>query len=92
VTVLRSALLKGALAAAIAGGALVATTTTASADVACNRAGECWHVHDRLAYPDGVGIVFHDEGWANTHRGHHWRWRQDRDDRGYYRNGVWVTF
>jgi hypothetical protein len=87
---LKSAL-KGALVAAISGGALVATATTASADVVCNGAGECWRVHDRFAYPAEASVVVHDDDWAHHHH-HHWRWRHDRDDRGYYRNGVWITF
>ena len=84
--------LKSAVIAAMSGGALIATATTASADVVCNSAGECWHVHDRLAYPADAGVVFHDDAWADAHRDHHWHWRHDRDDRGYYRNGVWITF
>jgi len=39
VTFLKSALAKGAIVAVLASGALA---TTASADVACNRYGECW--------------------------------------------------
>ena len=70
-TLLKSAL-KGALVAAMSGGALIATATTASADVACNGRGECWHVHDRLAYPAGVGITFHDDRWGyGHHHGYH---------------------
>ena len=84
--------LKGALVAAMSGGALIATATTASADVACNAAGECWHVHDRLAYPAEAGVTFHEDAWADAHRDNHWHWRHDRFDRGYYRNGVWITF
>jgi hypothetical protein len=64
---------------------------TASADVACNRAGECWRVQDRFDYPAGVGITFHTDDWARGHR-HGYHWRADRADRGYYRNGVWITF
>ena len=90
-TLLKSALLKGTLAAAIAGGALATTAGTASADVVCNGAGECWHVHDRLDYPPTLGIQFHDDTWAAAHR-HDYHWRHDRFDRGYYRNGVWITF
>ena len=90
-TILKSAL-KGALVAAMSGGALIATATTASADVACNGAGECWHVHDRLAYPAEAGVTFHEDAWAAAHRDHHYHWRHDRFDRGYYRNGVWIAF
>ena len=88
-TFLRSTLMKGAFAAALATGALV--SSVASADVACNRWGECWHVNDRFAYPAGVGITFHADDWGRYHhRGYHWR--HDRFDRGYYRNGVWIAF
>ena len=90
-TFLKSALVKGALAAVVASTAAVATTTTASADVACNRAGECWHVRDRLDYPANVGITFHADNWGAAHH-RYYHWRQDRFDRGYYRNGVWITF
>jgi hypothetical protein len=91
VTFLKSALFKGALVAAVTSGALAAASA-ASADVVCNRYNECWRVHDRLDYPAGIGMTFHDDTWADAHRAGHWRWRQDRFDRGYYRNGVWITF
>lgn len=90
-TILKS-VLKGALVAAMSGGALIATASTASADVVCNGAGECWHVHDRLTYPPEAGITFHEDAWARAHRGHDYHWRHDRFDRGYYRNGIWITF
>ena len=88
-TILKSALVKGVLAATVAGGTLAATA--ASADVACNRWGECWHVQDRYSYPVGVGVRFHTDDWGNRyHRYYHWR--RDHDERGYYRNGLWITF
>ena len=92
VTRLKSALAKGTLIAAAAG-LLAATSTPASADVACNRWGECWHVHDRYAnYPANLGIVFHEDGWRGDH-GRRWRWRHDMaDDHGYYRHGGWHRF
>ncbi len=50
--VLRKLLGTGALAALLAAGGTVATTTIASADVACNSYGECWHVNHRYnTYP-----------------------------------------
>lgn len=91
-TFLKSALVKGALAAAVAGGTLAGATTPASADVACNRFGECWHVRDRVDYPPRVGIRFHTDRWGYGHHYGYYHWRHDRDDRGYWRNGVWITF
>jgi len=90
---LKSALVTGALASVMAVGALAVTTTSASADVACNHWGECWRVHDRtVAYPGEVGIVFHDDGWWDKHHRHHVHWRGDHDGRGYWRQGAWVAF
>ncbi|HEY1752397.1 MAG TPA: hypothetical protein VGG29_14145 [Caulobacteraceae bacterium] len=87
----KTALATGAAVAVLAGGAL-ALGPSASADVACNRWGECWHVHDRLAYPGGVGIVWHSDAWAARHHAGRWRLRQDASGRGYYRNGMWIAF
>jgi hypothetical protein len=94
-TRLRSALVTGALAAAAIVGGLAATTTTASAEVACNRWGECWRVHQRYTtYPVRLGVVIHDDAWWDAQRHHrHWRWRRDRDDdHGYYSHGRWRQF
>ncbi len=91
-TVLKNALVRGTLIAAVAGSAFVAASS-ASADVVCNRWGECWHVRDRFDYPPRVHMVFHDDAWADAHRVGHWRWLHDRFDRGYYdRDGVWIAF
>lgn len=91
-TFLRSTLAKGALIAAVASGTLAAAST-ASADVVCNRFGECWHTygydHD---YPTGVGIVIHSNDWGWRHRHDH-DWRRDHYARGYYdRDGFWISF
>ena len=87
-------LVKNALIAAIAAGALMATVTTASADVACNRYGECWHVKDHYTnFPAELGVRFHKEEWAAKHRGHRYHWRGDQnDDHGYYSHGEWHPF
>ena len=89
----KSALLKGAMISAVAIGALAATASVASADVACNRAGECWHVKDHYTnYPAQLGVMFHDDDWAAKHHRHH-HWRADRDDdHGYYDHGNWHPF
>jgi len=79
------------LTAALLGAAgLAVTATSASAYIVCNNRGDCWHVRDRYTYPAGFGIVVHDDNWRWHHR-HHYRWRE-HEGRGYWRNGIWVTF
>jgi hypothetical protein len=87
--VLKSALVTGALIAATSGAMLV-TAPAASANVVCNRSGDCWHTRDRLDYPPSFGIAIHPDNWNYHRRGYHWR--GDHFDHGYYRNGVWLTF
>jgi hypothetical protein len=90
----KSMFAKGALLAVTAAGAILATASSASADVACNRAGECWHVQSRYTtYPPNLGIVFHDDAWQAAHRHGHYHWRKDQaDDHGYYSHGHWHPF
>ncbi|HUO91285.1 MAG TPA: hypothetical protein VMU22_00100 [Rhizomicrobium sp.] len=80
---LASAALLGVAAAAI-------TATSASAWIACNREGECWHVHNRYAYRAEYGVVIHPDNW---------RWRRhehfvfhEHEGRGYWHNGIWISF
>jgi hypothetical protein len=79
------------LGAAAAAGALVALAMPASAYVACNREGDCWHTETRYAAP-GVRFEYHPDDWY-FHQ--HWddrrHWREYHDGRGYWRNGVWIT-
>ncbi len=69
----------------------VATAGTASAYIVCNRFHECWHAHARWAYPPGLGVAFYPETWRFP-VGERWHWVHDRDDRGYWRHGVWIRF
>jgi hypothetical protein len=93
---LRTSLRTGALALVLAGGALALTAGIASADVACNSYGECWHVKERPAvtlYPPQIGIQFYGDDWRKAHeRDEHYHWMKDRDDRGYYSHGEWHAF
>ena len=80
----------GAMAGA---GALVAVTLPASAYVACNREGDCWHTEGRYS-PPGVRFEFHPDDWYfhrhwDADRDHHFR--EYHEGRGYWRNGVWIT-
>jgi hypothetical protein len=64
--------------------------STASAAIVCNRDGACWHVKRAYSYPAEAGVVIHPNGWRWGPR-EHFTWRE-RTGRGYWRNGVWVTF
>lgn len=78
------------LSAIVGAGALTAMSGTASAYVACNRYGDCWHTSERYAYRPHWGIRVHGDDWRWRHRDHY-RWRE-HEGRGYWRSGVWVTF
>lgn len=77
--------------AAAAGAAVVAlTANSASAWVACNREGYCWHTHHRYGYRDESGVVIHPNGWR-WGPGEHYVWHEHHG-RGYWRNGVWIRY
>ena len=79
------------LVAILAMGALGATAQSASAYVACNGAGECWHSDHRYRAP-GVALQWHPDDWYFHRSWDHDHWRDYHGGRGYYRNGVWITF
>lgn len=82
----------GALAAIAAGSFVALGAAPASAHVACNRHGECWHVGDRYDYPARLGIMIHPDDWREHHHGRfHWR-EVHGDDHGYYDRGHWRSF
>jgi hypothetical protein len=83
-----------AVTALLGVGALVASSTAASAYTVCNRYGDCWQVRDRYDYyPYTIGVRYYDDDWYRRHYGwrHHY-WRHYDYDRGYWRNGVWIQF
>ena len=88
--------IKGSVVAgSIVVGALVVMPMSASADVVCNRDGDCWHTSQRHTdYPPTLGLQFYGDDWRDAHRSDsHYHWRDDqKDDRGYYDNGKWRTF
>ena len=85
-----SILAQTALAAAIAAGALMATAMPASALIACNKFGECWHVRENYVYRPEFGVTLHPDNW-HWGRHEHFRWREHAG-RGYWHNGVWIAF
>jgi hypothetical protein len=83
-------LAKLAAVAVLGVGALVASSVTASAAIVCNREGACWHVRHPYRYQPGWGVVVHPDSWR-WGPNEHYAWRE-HPGRGYWRNGVWVTF
>jgi hypothetical protein len=82
-------LVLGTIAAA---GAFIALAAPASAYIACNHEGDCWHTEGRWA-PPGVRYEYHPDDWY-FHRhwdGDRYHYRDYHDGRGYYRGGVWIT-
>jgi hypothetical protein len=79
-----------AAAAAVGLTALMASTVGASAAIACNAAGECWHVRSHYAYRPEFGVVVHENNWR-WGPNEHFVWRE-HPGRGYWRNGVWIRF
>ena len=83
---------KIAIAAAAAALSVVTLATSASAAIVCNREGECWHVKNRYAYDAGWGLVVHPNNWRWGPR-EKFVWREPvREERGYWRGGVWIKF
>ena len=79
----------GVLAGVVSVGAL-ATATSASAYIVCNRWHQCWHAHNQYTYPATIGINVYPDTWRWSGTG--WRWARDRDDRGYWYKGRWRRF
>lgn len=81
-TSLNTLLRRSALAALLGVGAIVATAPAASAYVACNRFGDCWHTDDRYRIPH-VSIRFYGDNW--NWRRHHYHWH----DGSFAGRGYW---
>jgi hypothetical protein len=80
------------LTAAAVGGLSLAATASASAYIACNDAGDCWHTDAQYNAP-GVRFNYHPDDWYfHQHwNGDRYHYRDYHEGRGYYRSGVWVT-
>lgn len=72
--------------------ALALMSSAASAEIVCNREGDCWHAKETYhyrAHPE-FGIAVHPDHWRwREHEHHKYRWRE-HDGRGYWREGVWI--
>ena len=73
-----------------AGCVLALSATAASADIACNRAGDCWHTKDHYNFHSDWGVAVHPDNWRWAEHDKY-RWHE-HEGRGYWRDGVWVEF
>jgi hypothetical protein len=70
--------------------ALAFTATAASAEIVCNREGDCWHVKTRHEYRPEWGLEVHPDNWKwREHEKYRWR---EHEGRGYWHNGAWIEF
>jgi hypothetical protein len=71
---------------------LAASTTTASAEIACNDEGDCWHITKIYKYRPEFKITIYPDDWRWDERDFRkYRWRE-HEGRGYWRDDVWVDF
>jgi len=87
---MKTILTTGAIGALTGAAALFALTTSASAYVVCNDAGDCWHSNVKTVYPDEK-IVYYDDNW--DWKSHHYHWHEVNGDYGYWDSAknAWVT-
>jgi len=73
----------------LAGAALLSiSAVTATADIACNSEGDCWHVREHREFKPEFGVVVHPDDWKWKET-EHYRWRE-HEGHGYWRNGIWI--
>jgi len=96
----KTALVTGAVIAAMAAATLAASSagaeTKTTTYVVCNKWDECWRVHEKYTtYPSDARIVWHDDAWRDRHEHDtHFHWLSDpADDHGWYdKDGSWRPF
>ena len=80
------------LATALATSTLAGLALPASAYIVCDRDGDrCWHTEARYHYPEGR-YAWHPDDWYFHRTWDRDRWHDYHEGRGYWRNGVWITF
>ena len=81
---------KLAAAALLSLSAIALSATAASAAIACNGEGNCWHVRKTYNYKPEFGVTIHPNNWR-WGPNDHYTWREHAG-RGYWKNGVWIKF
>jgi hypothetical protein len=73
----------------------IVSAGSASAYVACNSAGDCWHTERHYHYDRDLGVQYHPDDWyfhRDWNNDHDRHYRDYHEGRGGYRNGVWFSF
>jgi hypothetical protein len=85
-----------AISALIGIGCVVAGTLPAAARIVCNYEGDCWHTDRVYHYRSDWHVRdYHPDDWyfhRDWDRDHDHHWRGYHEGRGYWRNGIWITF
>lgn len=76
--------------AALTAATLAASAQPASAQIACSKFGECWHVREYYVFRPEFGVTVHPDNWRPD-RHERVRWR-DHAGRGYWHEGIWINF
>jgi hypothetical protein len=77
---------------------VLAVVPAASARVVCNSYGDCWHTDTRYnynKYDRDQHAQYHSDDWyfhQNWNGDSQRHYRDHHDGRGYYKNGIWLTF
>ena len=90
--VLKKLVSTACISALLAFAGVAASSVGASAYLACNHEGDCWHT-DRRVHVPGVTFSFHPDDWYFHQRwdGGDRHYRDYHEGRGYYKGGVWIT-
>jgi hypothetical protein len=68
--------------------ALILGASAASAEIVCNREGDCWHVKDHGWIRPEHGLIVYPDSWKwAEHEKYRWR---EHEGRGYWHEGRWV--
>ena len=73
---------------------LVVMATSASAEVVCNREGDCWHVREHAWIRPEHGLIIYPHDWKwGEHERERYRWREhEGEGRGYWHEGRWIEY
>jgi hypothetical protein len=69
---------------------LAMSSLSASARIVCNVDGDCWHVQQEYAFPQGAHVEIYPNDW-HWKEGEHHAWKE-HEGRGYWHGGQWEAF